>query len=413
MKYKIGLFLGIAIIAAAVQLLLIHNWSPAKHHPKVSGATTTNDQGALITTINKRFQDLSDENAKLQTDLDRAKFVLDFPRDLKRGSSGIDVKALQSDLNQLPEMSATIPESGYFGRATAAALRNFQQNQQLKSSGVLDRNTKEKLAEVLVPDVEPEPVDLTDELQNLLDSQQDSNTVADNAPTDQPTDQTSTPNDTTSTPDTTTSAPAPTTSSTPQVPSNAKVVISLSQTSFTFSGTMGSPAPKSQTLTLKDTGNWPLNWTAMPPAGKTGTWCSISPASGVLAAGASQSLALSVVAPTAVGTFTDCGINITDPNATNNPQTISVTYKVSPGPCPSGSVTLSSSSVQVGQSVTAYVPSGFSGGIFASNNNNAKVSGSTVTGVSAGNSSISGSGWTYAANGAAGCTLSSANLSIK
>ncbi|MBL8030889.1 MAG: hypothetical protein JNK33_00995 [Candidatus Doudnabacteria bacterium] len=94
----------------------------------------------------------------------------------------------------------------------------------------------------------------------------------------------------------------------------------------------------------------------------------------------------------------------------SNSDTVNVT--ISAGSCPAASVSLSSSSVTTGGSVTASAPSGWSGGSFSSANSGvASVSGSAVTGVSAGATSISGSGWT-ASNGATNCSLSGTGVTV-
>ena len=80
--------------------------------------------------------------------------------------------------------------------------------------------------------------------------------------------------------------------------------------------------------------------------------------------------------------------------------------------CPSGAVVVSPTTIVVGGTSIASAPAGWTGGSFTSSPSGvATISGSTVTGASAGSATISGSGWT-ASNGATGCSLTGALLTI-
>ena len=84
----------------------------------------------------------------------------------------------------------------------------------------------------------------------------------------------------------------------------------------------------------------------------------------------------------------------------------------SPPSCPTGAVTLNPTTIMVGGTSTASAPSGWTGGSFSpSPSGIVTVAGSTVTGVSAGSATISGSGWT-APNAATGCALSSTAITV-
>jgi len=186
--------------------------------------------------------------------------------------------------------------------------------------------------------------------------------------------------------------------------------ISLSPTSFTFSGISGGPTPAGQTLTISNTGGTTLKWSGSTNQG----WCHISnPNNNVnVNPGSSVTRTITVDAPSNVGSFS-CNVTISDANADNSPQTASVTYNVSAGSCPSGSVSLNPTSINIGQTSTASAPSGFTGGSFSSSNTGvATISGSTATGVGPGQAAISGTGWSYPANGATGCSLSSSSLTV-
>ena len=109
--------------------------------------------------------------------------------------------------------------------------------------------------------------------------------------------------------------------------------ISLSPTTFSFSGISGGPTPASQTLTISNTGSATLNYTASTNQ----NWCridgvnnsgSIGPIS--VAAGSFDTATVSVDAPSTIGSYS-CTITVSDTNATNSPQSAAVTYNVSVG----------------------------------------------------------------------------------
>lgn len=80
--------------------------------------------------------------------------------------------------------------------------------------------------------------------------------------------------------------------------------------------------------------------------------------------------------------------------------------------CPSGAVNLSLGSVRVNEITYATAPSGWHSGSFASSNSGvARIVGSQIYGVSAGNATISGSNWT-APNGVTGCGLTPVNITV-
>ena len=125
-------------------------------------------------------------------------------------------------------------------------------------------------------------------------------------------------------------------------------------------------------------------------------------------------MSVTVSNPSNIGTFNDCGIRISDPNATNNPQDVSVTYVVTAPPvsCPAGQVSLALATIVKGATTSASAPAGWSGGSYSSSNSGvASVSGSTITGVNAGTANITGSGWA-APNGAVNCALTSQAITV-
>jgi GBS Bsp-like repeat/Viral BACON domain len=128
--------------------------------------------------------------------------------------------------------------------------------------------------------------------------------------------------------------------------------IVLTPSSFTFNGTSGGATPAGQTMNISNTGSVALNWTASGVPGKAGTWCHISSASGSIAIGGNANVTISVDSPSTVGSFTDCGIRISDGNADNNPQDAGITYNVTSGATPTFSIQPNSRTIQVGQTAT-------------------------------------------------------------
>src|SRR5581483_4728146 len=79
-----------------------------------SNATSTDPTGGLLDKIDSQVQALADQNAALQTTINRMEFLSAFPRTLKRGMSGDDVTALQKTLNSIMDSDSQIPVSGFF-----------------------------------------------------------------------------------------------------------------------------------------------------------------------------------------------------------------------------------------------------------------------------------------------------------
>ena len=95
--------------------------------------------------------------------------------------------------------------------------------------------------------------------------------------------------------------------------------IELAPSPVSFDVTVGT-TPESRSLTISNTGNDVLNWTAS----KTKGWLNLSKSSGTIQAGNSDSIAASVnISGLQPGPFSDT-ITVTDPNASNSPQTVPV-----------------------------------------------------------------------------------------
>ena len=68
-----------------------------------------------------------------------------FQHNLKDGSVGDDVKALQCRLNQLGVVEEPLVIDGEFGRKTDAAVRAFQKEVELETDGIVGRDTATRL----------------------------------------------------------------------------------------------------------------------------------------------------------------------------------------------------------------------------------------------------------------------------
>lgn len=112
------------------------------------------------------------------------------------------------------------------------------------------------------------------------------------------------------------------------LPSAPAPKITLSPSSLSISAPDIGPAPAPSTLTVQNTGDAKLNWSAVANA----PWLQVSPGSGALNKSASIDLSVSVVlAGLAAGDYVG-NIQVSDPNASNSPQTCAVTLHVSASP---------------------------------------------------------------------------------
>jgi len=104
--------------------------------------------------------------------------------------------------------------------------------------------------------------------------------------------------------------------------------IALSPTTLTYSAAVGGPNPATQAIVVSNAGTATLNWIASD----TAAWLSTSPSGASTAPGGSSSVAVAVnTAGLATGAYL-ATISVTDPNASNSPQTISVSLTVNSPP---------------------------------------------------------------------------------
>ena len=105
--------------------------------------------------------------------------------------------------------------------------------------------------------------------------------------------------------------------------------IGLSTNSLSFTAVAGGSAPATKNFTISNSGNANLNWQATVSPNTAG--CALSSYSNTIITGGPGSvITVSVPNPVTAGTR-DCTITISDPTASNNPQTVVVSYNVTSG----------------------------------------------------------------------------------
>lgn len=125
----------------------------------------------------------------------------------------------------------------------------------------------------------------------------------------------------------------------------------VSATSLTFSATEGGSNPSSQTIRIKNSGEQTLNYTISDDA----NWLSVNPSSGS-STGAENTHTVSVnISGLSAGTH-NAIITVSDTNASNNPQTVSVTLNLNAPPSDNEiSVSCSPTSGGTGSTVTVTI----------------------------------------------------------
>ena len=176
--------------------------------------------------------------------------------------------------------------------------------------------------------------------------------------------------------------------------------LSVSSTSLVFLAAMGEDAA-SQTLTVQNTGDEDLTWSASV----TDSWIGVSPESGSLGAG--ESALLTVTASTGSLTAGDHTgtITVTAPGADNSPQSVSVKLTVTPP----GQQTLTVTGTGNGNGTVTSSPAGISCTITGTvESGSCAASYDEGTTVTLSQSAASGHvflGWGGACTGTGGCTV--------
>jgi len=106
-------------------------------------------------------------------------------------------------------------------------------------------------------------------------------------------------------------------------------IIAFSPDTFDFEATVGGPNPKDQTLSIQNAGELPLNYKI--EADKK--WLQIIPATGTLENGHNDHIVKCDINGLKKGTRS-ANVTISDPNASNSPQTLTVTLTLNENPPP-------------------------------------------------------------------------------
>jgi hypothetical protein len=104
--------------------------------------------------------------------------------------------------------------------------------------------------------------------------------------------------------------------------------IGLSSTNLSFTGVQGGTSPAAQPVTINNSGTGTLAWTASESA----AWLNISPTSGSVPAGSSNTLSVSVSTTGLAAGTVSAPIMVSASGATNTPQTITVSLTVTAQP---------------------------------------------------------------------------------
>jgi len=122
----------------------------------ISAQITQQDTQALIAKLQQQIKALQEQVQKLQaevsstkTELEAVKTELKFTKILRLGVRDDEVKQLQEFLKQFPDIYPQGLVTGYFGPLTEAAVRKFQEKNDIESIGVVGPKTLSKLNELV------------------------------------------------------------------------------------------------------------------------------------------------------------------------------------------------------------------------------------------------------------------------
>lgn len=121
--------------------------------PLVTSAQTVNSTTELqnaITQVQAQIQLLQTQTANSQANTQPTKIGFTLNRILMRGTTGDDVKQLQTFLKTFPVIYPEGLISGYFGPLTENAIKRFQLIQGVRASGIVDALTGAKLNKYLI-----------------------------------------------------------------------------------------------------------------------------------------------------------------------------------------------------------------------------------------------------------------------
>ena len=118
--------------------------------------TSSTDLQALIKQLEEQVKVLQSQVLNFQCELGttkkeltEVKTELNLTHSLVRGSSGDEVKTLQEFLKQFPDIYPEGLVTGYFGPLTEAAVKKFQERQQIETVGAVGPKTLSKINELI------------------------------------------------------------------------------------------------------------------------------------------------------------------------------------------------------------------------------------------------------------------------
>lgn len=139
------LFIFIFISIGVVSLPTLHAASP----PSQDAQFLIKQLQELVVSLQSQINELKAKLTSTQKELEVVKEEIQFTKSLSKGSSGDEVKQLQEVLKQDPEIYPEGKVTGFFGSATEAAVKKFQEKHGIESLGIIGPKTRQKLNELI------------------------------------------------------------------------------------------------------------------------------------------------------------------------------------------------------------------------------------------------------------------------
>ncbi|MDZ4260660.1 MAG: LamG-like jellyroll fold domain-containing protein, partial [Candidatus Sungbacteria bacterium] len=144
---------GLVSIFIAIAFVLLPHYSLAQTStstPALQDTQTLIKQlQSLILSLQVQINDLKAKLEATQKDVEIVKSEIQFTKSLARGTEGDEVKSLQEALKQDPEIYPEGLVTGFFGPATEAAVKRFQEKHHIESLGIIGPRTRAKLNELI------------------------------------------------------------------------------------------------------------------------------------------------------------------------------------------------------------------------------------------------------------------------
>ena len=146
MKYRS--VLGILILLGSLQAPLALAQTSTST-PSLDTQALIKQLQELVFSLKAQIDELRARLEITQRDLEVVKAEIQFTKFLSRGTSGEGVTQLQEVLKQNPEIYPEGLITGYFGPATEAAVRRFQEKHGIEALGIIGPKTRAKLNELI------------------------------------------------------------------------------------------------------------------------------------------------------------------------------------------------------------------------------------------------------------------------